>query len=202
MTRREAQINVAIRAFAAGDALGVPWEGTKPAEIGTQPLFPLRAREGWPVGATSDDTAQLLLMAEALATGDPAAAFMARLAEEAPGIRGMGPSSLAAVERFRRDGSLVADGGATNGALMRAPAIGWGARDETELRGLVEVTTRTTHGDPSAIEAATEVALLAHRALGGGLAVGSRWRPLEEGVSMDAADSLAAIKYVLAKSRG
>src|SRR3954468_19310242 len=142
MTRRAAQINVAIRAFAAGDALGVPWEGTKPAGIGTH-LLPLRAREGWPVGATSDDTAQLLLMAEALGTGDPAAAFMARLAEEAPGIRGMGPSSLAAVERFRRDGSLAADGGSTNGALMRAPAIGWGARDETELRELLEVTTRT-----------------------------------------------------------
>src|SRR4051812_33208314 len=158
MTRRAAQINVAIRAFAAGDALGVPWEGTTPAEIGTRPLVPLRAREDWPVGATSDDTAQLLLMAEALGTAEPAATFMARLAEEAHAIRGMGPSSLAAVERFRGDGSLVADGGSTNGALMRAPAIGWGARDEGELRKLVEVTTRTTHGDPIAVEAATEVA--------------------------------------------
>src|SRR3954453_6210692 len=102
MTRRAAQINVAIRAFAAGDALGVPWEGTKPAEIGTRPFVPIGAREGWPVGATSDDTAQLLLMAEGLGTPDPAATFMTRLAEGAEAIRGMGPSSLAAIERFRR----------------------------------------------------------------------------------------------------
>lgn len=188
-------------AFAAGDALGVPWEGRPPSQIAGQPLWPLRARDDWPRGATSDDTAQLLLMARALASGaEPAEWFMDALAREADGIRGMGPSSLAAVQRYRLDGSLVAAGGATNGALMRVPAIGWGARDLAELASLVEATTRTTHGDAAAVEAATRVALAAFRALEGERPARFEWNPPADGVSMQATESADAALWVASRA--
>src|SRR4051794_13691573 len=113
-------------AFAAGDALGVPWEGRSGAELAGAALEPLGERDGWPRGATSDDTAQLIIAAEALvaAPGEPDRAFLERLAAELPRIRGSGPSTTAAVERFRATGALAAEAGATHGAVMRAPAVG------------------------------------------------------------------------------
>src|SRR3954454_1095396 len=85
------RIRAALVAFAAGDALGVPWEGSAPDQVGA--LEPLGVREGWPRGATSDDTAQLLLAAEALieAPEAPERAFLERLSAALPDIRGAGP---------------------------------------------------------------------------------------------------------------
>jgi tetratricopeptide (TPR) repeat protein len=59
-----ARIRAGLLTFAAGDALGVPWEGRTPGEIDSEQITVLPARDGWPRGATSDDTAQLLLVAE------------------------------------------------------------------------------------------------------------------------------------------
>src|SRR3954452_19240685 len=114
-------------AFAAGDALGVPWEGRSGTELAGVALEPLGEREDWPRGATSDDTARLRTAAEALVDPPEAVerAFLERRAAELPRIRGSGPSTTAAVERFRATGALVAEAGATNGAAMRAPAVGW-----------------------------------------------------------------------------
>ena len=59
----------------------------------------LPAREGWPRGAPSDDTALTLLVAHHLADrhveGDPAD-FPADLAEKEAAIRGLGPTTTAA----------------------------------------------------------------------------------------------------------
>jgi len=124
------RINGALTAYACGDALGLPWERPPDANTHAAPsqIEQLPAREGWPRGATSDDTALTLLVAHHLADrdgdGDPAA-FLADLAEQEPTIRGLGPTTTAAIERFRRSETGASPGRATNGAAMRALPIGW-----------------------------------------------------------------------------
>src|SRR6266496_39890 len=93
-----ARIDGALTAYACGDALGLPWEGRPDANAHATPrqIEQLPAREGWPRGATSDDTALTLLVAHHLADrdgdGDPAA-FLADLAGQEPAIRGLGPTT-------------------------------------------------------------------------------------------------------------
>ena len=130
-------------------------------------------REGWPRGGTSDDTALTLLVAHHLADrdgdGDPAA-FLADLAGQEPIIRGLGPTTTAAIERFRR-GEEAADsaGRATNGAAMRALPIGWVLpHDQAERRRQVTIAmSRATHADPAALVAACVMATCASWALEG-----------------------------------
>src|SRR6266702_3358040 len=106
------RIEGALTAYACGDALGVPWESPSNANVGAaaSQIEQLPAREGWPRGATSDDTALTLLVAHHLADrdgdGDPAA-FLADLAGQEPAIRGLGPTTTAAIERFRRGGKAA-----------------------------------------------------------------------------------------------
>ena len=166
------RIDGALTAYACGDALGVPWEN---APVGGTPsqIEQLPAREGWPRGAISDDTALTLLVAHHLADrdgdGDPAA-FLADLAEQEAAIRGLGPTTTAAIERFRRgDEAVGSPGRATNGAAMRALPIGWVLpHDQAERRRQVTITmSRATHADPAALVAACVIATCASWALEG-----------------------------------
>jgi hypothetical protein len=59
-----------LTAYAYGDALGVPWEGKAVTELTTEEIEQLPAKEGWPRGATSDDTALTFLTARQLAERD------------------------------------------------------------------------------------------------------------------------------------
>src|SRR6266568_2414438 len=141
-----ARIDGALTAYACGAALGLPWEGRPDASARATSgqIEQLPAREGWPRGATSDDTALTLLVAHHLADrdgdGDPAA-FLADLAEQEPAIRGLGPTTTAAIEQFRRgDEAVGSTGRATNGAAMRALAIGWVLpHDQAERRRQVTI---------------------------------------------------------------
>ena len=142
--------------------------GATPSQIEQLP-----AREGWPRGATSDDTALTLLVAHHLADrdgdGDPAA-FLADLAEQEAAIRGLGPTTTAAIERFRRgDEAADSPGRATNGAAMRALPIGWVLpHDQAERRRQVTIAmSRATHADPAALVAACVIATCASWALEG-----------------------------------
>lgn len=227
------RIAAAMLAFAAGDALGVPWEGSEPdvidpAEIPNVPA----ASWGWPRGATSDDTAQILLVAELLADtgGRPTPEqFMGRLADAAAEIRGIGPTTGRAIEHFRETGSLPEpDPGQrpTNGAAMRMLPVGW-ATPATEA-GLRRELTRTlavgTHQAPQAIGAACVVTAMGSWAIEGVSvetvlaaaatevewvtrhhadlpavrdALTGAWRPPAAGVTLDAAETVAAIVHVL-----
>ena len=167
-----ARIDGALTAYTCGDALGVPWEnapaGATPSQIEQMP-----SREGWPRGATSDDTALTLLVAHHLADrdgdGDPAA-FLADLAEQEPTIRGLGPTTTAAIERFRRGGEAAdSSGRATNGAAMRALPIGWVLpHDQAERRRQVTIAmSRATHAGPAALVAACMMAACASWTLEG-----------------------------------
>ncbi len=121
------RIEAGLLGYAAGDAVGLPWEGKPAGEIDPDRLQSLQATQEWPAGATSDDTALTLLVAEDIvATGRAAAdSFMERLAAAAPSIHGLGPSTTAAIEHFRRTGELPTTDGNTNGAVMRVLPIGW-----------------------------------------------------------------------------
>jgi ADP-ribosylglycohydrolase len=144
--------------YAYGDAVGLPWEGKRQDEIDVARVPSLPASRDWPRGATSDDTALTVLVAEHLADSGPsdAAGFLARLAERAPSIKGLGPSTTAAVEHFRRAGAPPPSGGNTNGALMRSLPIGWALPLEraAERRALTLELSRATHPGPEACCAA------------------------------------------------
>ena len=166
------RIDGALTAYACGDALGVPWENA-PADATLSEIEQLPIREGWPRGATSDDTALTLLVAHHLADrdgdGDPAG-FLADLAGQEPAIRGLGPTTTAAIERFRRgDEAVGSPGRATNGAAMRALPIGWVLpHDQAERRRQVTIAmSGATHADPAALVAACVIAACASWALEG-----------------------------------
>ncbi len=170
-----ARIDGALTAYACGDALGVPWESPPGANAGAaaSQIEQLPAREGWPRGATSDDTALTLLVAHHLADrdgdGDPAA-FLADLAGQETAITGLGPTTTVAIERFRRGGEAAGSPGrATNGAAMRALPIGWVLpHDQAERRRQVTIAmSRATHTDPAALVAACVIAGCASWALEG-----------------------------------
>jgi ADP-ribosylglycohydrolase len=99
--------------------------------------------------------------------GDPAA-FLADLAEQEAAIRGLGPTTTAAIERFRRGGETAnSPARATNGAAMRALPIGWVLpHDQAERRRQVTIEmSRATHADSAAMVAACVVATCASWAL-------------------------------------
>jgi len=159
-------LRAGIVAYAAGDALGVPWEGSTPDEVRWEALEALPARGNWPRGATSDDTEQLLLVAVYLVETNGQVderGFLGRLAKALPGMRGAGPTTQAAVRRFVATGELHALEGSSIGAAMRALPFGWatpvtatGHRRELTIR-----MSRTTHGAPEAIISACVVAEMA-----------------------------------------
>lgn len=159
-------IRAGILAYAAGDALGVPWEGKPPEEVRWEALEELPARGDWPRGSTSDDTDQLLLVARYLAETKGQVderEFLTRLAKALPGMRGVGPSTRAAVRRFIESGELRASEGSSIGAAMRALPFGWitPVAARAQRRELTVRLSRTTHGAPVAIMSACVVAEMA-----------------------------------------
>jgi ADP-ribosylglycohydrolase/tetratricopeptide (TPR) repeat protein len=170
------RIAAAMLAFAAGDALGVPWEGSPPEKIAADRIAEVPAAAwGWPRGATSDDTAQMVLVSELLADtgGQPTAEqFMARLAAVIDQIRGIGPSTGRSIEYYRRTGTLPGADPAqrpTNGAAMRMPPVGWmsPAGDDDSRRELTRTLAIGTHQAPAAIGAACLVTAMNSWALEG-----------------------------------
>jgi ADP-ribosyl-[dinitrogen reductase] hydrolase len=159
-------IRAGILAYAAGDALGVPWEGKTPVEVQWEELEELPARGDWPRGSTSDDTDQMLLVARYLAEAKgqiDEREFLTRLAKALPRMRGAGPTTSAAVRRFIETGETHATGGSSIGAAMRALPFGWttpvGATEQR--RELTVRLSRATHGAPAAIMSACVVAEMA-----------------------------------------
>lgn len=162
-------IRAGIIAFAAADAFGAPWEGAAPERLREADLATVPRRENWPRGATSDDTAQLILTARLLCSGeeDLQRGFMELLAADFPRMRGAGPTTTAAVRRWQESGRLGASGGETNGAAMRALPIGWGSpgADAEGRRSRVLSISRATHGGDGALIAAGTVAAMGSWAL-------------------------------------
>jgi ADP-ribosyl-[dinitrogen reductase] hydrolase len=166
------RIAAAMTAYACGDALGLPWEKSPPTGASPAQIEALPACEGWQRGATSDDTALTLLVAQHLAERGGAAdgqAFLQTLAAAAGSITGLGPWTTRAIEHFRTTGAPLTSGGATDGAPMRALPIGWATPlgDPDRRRGRAIELSRVTHPDPDALVAACVVAVCASWALEG-----------------------------------
>ena len=156
------RITAALTAYGCGDALGLPWE-QKARPATAEEIEALPPRQGWPGGATSDDTALTMLVAGYLAEhGDDADALtlLGQIAGQVPQIRGLGPSTQRAIEHFQSAGELPQEDGATNGAAMRALPAGWAAPpDEAERRrGLAIELSRATHPSAQAQCAACVIA--------------------------------------------
>lgn len=169
-----ARILAGLLAHAAGDAAGLPWEGTPPHAIVDAELFsfaPGRNTAFEPYD-TSDDTACTLVVADMLRRSGPdadAGELLARLHAGRDGLPGIGPSTTAALDRFARTGATEAVGGSTNGAAMRSLPIGWAcpAGDDERRRSCAWRWARATHGDADAAGAAVVVAACASAALDG-----------------------------------
>jgi ADP-ribosyl-[dinitrogen reductase] hydrolase len=218
-------VRAGILAYAAGDALGVPWEGKTPEDVDWEALEELPARGDWPRGSTSDDTDQLLLVARYLAEENEQVderEFLTRLAKALPRMRGAGPTTRAAVRRFI-------------GAAMRALPFGWATpvAASAQRRELTIRLSRTTHGAPAAIVSACVVAEMAAWAIeqhpidavvAAGLdeaermagwyglppgtvqpirqAASGTWGPYRAGMALDAVATVASVMLVLRESRG
>lgn len=167
-----AAIAGALTAYACGDALGLAWESRAPAAVDRNRAVEIPARPGWPRGSTSDDTALTLLVAEHLVgqggAGEPAD-LLRTLVERAESIPGLGPSTIAAIRHFRRHGRPPAEGGRTNGAVMRALPIGWATpADAAQLRRRwVSALSSVTHPSPVSQAAACVAAACASWAMTG-----------------------------------
>ncbi|MEU8195955.1 ADP-ribosylglycohydrolase family protein [Microbispora amethystogenes] len=176
--RRDVAVRIrqAMTAFAAGDALGVPWEGRGPERIDPERVVRLPVPDrGWPRGSTSDDTAQMVLVARCLADtgGRPTSLeFLTRLAEAAPAVRGLGPTTRHALAHFHATGEPPVPSAGdrpTNGAAMRAAPIGWAVPPDRPAlrRRLCEVVSAATHRAPAAVAAACVIAAMASHAVEG-----------------------------------
>jgi len=166
------RIHAGLLAYAAGDAFGLPWEGSPPGEIRMQELDQLPVRGPWPAGSTSDDTALTLLVAEHLADaggiGEPLR-FLEMLVARSGSIKGLGPSTKQAIEHFIATGSPDDSGSNTNGAAMRALPVGWAlpAHAGDRRREWALALTRMTHTGRDAITAACVMAACASWAIEG-----------------------------------
>ena len=142
----------ALTAYAAGDAFGVAYEFLDhPKPVDPQVLGDL---PDWPHGGVSDDTLLTLLTVGAISDDGPAAsaaAFLDGLRQAQPGLRGLGPTTRAALG-LSVPPEQLAMVGSTNGAMMRTALVGLGfpASRATQRRELVHALAFATHPDPVA----------------------------------------------------
>ncbi|WP_350257270.1 ADP-ribosylglycohydrolase family protein [Scrofimicrobium sp. R131] len=168
----------ALTGAALGDALGMPTQDLSPETIQADygPIdrfYPPGPHQviaaGQPAGTVTDDTEQMVIVAELLAEGGPfdPVAFAHRLDrwEREMEARGsldlLGPSTKAAIEAIRagRPPAESGVGGITNGAAMRAAPIGI-ACPPTSVSDLVDQTVavcQVTHNSAPAMAAAAAV---------------------------------------------
>lgn len=161
-----------ILGTAAGDAIGLPYEGVS-RQRGTRMLGePTRHRLLFGHGMISDDTEHTCMVAQALiASGGDAKKFSRSLAWRFRfwflGLpAGMGLATGRAIIKlwlgFSPSGSGVFSAG--NGPAMRSAILGAAIDDPEQLRQLVRANTRITHTDPKAEFGALAVALAARAA--------------------------------------
>ncbi len=215
-----------IRAYAAGDAYGVQFE-FQPRRFDELP-DQLAAVDGWPAGGVSDDTILSLMTLEALFDGlhahstyfDPDASgeldiaaetaaewFLARLLTAKDDLRGLGPTTRAALGLPVKpeEEAMV---GRSNGGLMRCALVGLAFDDDLTRRMFVGELTEATHIHPRAVEAA----LVGSRILSDAVTFGAEFdlaaavrhespefadeilgfEPTAEGVTLDPIETLGA----------
>lgn len=154
---------------ASGDALGLPYEGLAPVRARKLLGEPTRFRFLFGRGMVSDDTEHACLTWEALLESDGdderfARGLARRLRVWFLGLPpGIGLATARACLKLllgwgpRRSGVFSAG----NGPAMRAPILGAAIDDLDQLRRLVRTSSRITHTDPIADQAAFVIAVAA-----------------------------------------
>ncbi len=145
------RIATAFFAYAAGDAFGVQYEFKDEYRVESS----LSEIADWPLGGVSDDTLLTLLSIKALESHTPNAArtrFIELLKENLPVLRGLGPTTRAAVGLPVKE-SEVHFIGNSNGAMMRTALIGmaFSAKDDENRRLWISEISRATHSHERAI---------------------------------------------------
>ncbi|WP_367870438.1 ADP-ribosylglycohydrolase family protein [Luteolibacter sp. Populi] len=152
---------------ALGDSLGLPAEGLNAKRIARMWPGPLRHRFCGRCGMVSDDTEHALMTALSLNRDDhDAKAFARDLARRLrwwfAGIpAGIGLATARSILKLWCGVSPVRSGvwSAGNGPLMRAPVIGvCFSQDAAKRMAFADASTRITHSDPRAAEAARMIA--------------------------------------------
>jgi ADP-ribosyl-[dinitrogen reductase] hydrolase len=148
-----AEIEDVLRGYAAGDAFGVAYEFSDiRGEV--DPDF-LREKIGWPYGGVSDDTLLSLITINSFnpqSATTSREAFLNKLRESIPQLRGLGPTTRSAlglpVKDHERD-----QVGISNGALMRCALLGLAfTEDEAkERRHFIRALAGATHSSAAAI---------------------------------------------------
>lgn len=155
---------------AVGDSIGLPYENLARAAVARVARWPLEQSLLWGRGLVSDDTEHTWMLAESLVESGPDVdRFLHRLASRLrwwllAGPPGVGAATARAILKLWLGVSPARSGihSAGNGAAMRAALLGlvW-REDDARLVAFVEASSRLTHADPRASQAALAVALAA-----------------------------------------
>ncbi len=197
MSTRAERIRAAVIAYAAGDAFGVAYEFEP--RVGSVPNE-LLGKNDWPAGGVSDDTLLSLMTIETLNKpgADTAAAdFLKRLHEAAPTLRGLGPTTRAALG-LPVQPEYAHQVGNTNGGMMRTALLGLAFPIKEERHEWVEASCRATHKANPAVEAALRMADLYAEVLADPsalhlIAASEDFAVGEAGVGLDPLETLNAV---------
>jgi len=145
------RIATAFFAYAAGDAFGVQYE----FKDGYRVESSLSEIVDWPLGGVSDDTLLTLLSIKALNSHTPAVArtrFVELLKENLPVLRGLGPTTRAAVGLPVKESEQHFIGN-SNGAMMRTALMGMAFKSDDDLnrRQWISEIARATHSHERAV---------------------------------------------------
>jgi sugar/nucleoside kinase (ribokinase family)/ADP-ribosylglycohydrolase len=147
----QTSIATALFAYAAGDAFGVQYEFKDGYTVESR----LSEIADWPLGGVSDDTLLTLLSIQSLASKSPASArqrFIELLKENLPVLRGLGPTTRAAVGLPVKESEIHFIGN-SNGAIMRTALLGmvFKSSDDLNRREWVAEIARATHSHERAV---------------------------------------------------
>jgi ADP-ribosylglycohydrolase len=197
MSTRAERIRAAVIAYAAGDAFGSVYE--------FEPRVPsvpneLLGKDDWPAGGVSDDTLLSLMTIETLSQPNADAAaddFLRRLHEAAPTLRGLGPTTRAALGMPVQP-EYAHQVGNTNGGMMRTALLGLAFPNKEERHLWVEASCRATHGSQPAVDAALRMAdlyavVLAEPAALDSVSASDDFAVGEAGVGLDPFETLNAV---------
>ena len=187
---------IPLLAYAAGDAFGVFYEFLDVSERNVPQE--LKGKDGWPFGGVSDDTLLSVLTINSLKKSSPTEAadeFLSQLRIAVPRLRGLGPTTRAALGLEVKPGERGVIG-ETNGAIMRTALCGlYLGEDRNEwIKALVEVT----HKSSKAVQCAQIAA---------GLFAGEEfpdyasWTPPTNGISLDPLETLQSVVWVVKRAK-
>lgn len=157
-------IRAAVNAYAAGDAFGVAYEFEPQQKVIPNKLL---GKDDWPAGGVSDDTLLSLMTIQSLSASSPVLAaedFLKRLRAAAPNLRGLGPTTRAALGMPVQP-EYANQVGNTNGGMMRTALFSLAFEDQTQRHLWVEASCRVTHSGASAIQAALDLSDLMAKVL-------------------------------------